>query len=132
MICPPLPWGGEVAAAPLLRGYGFRSESRIQTRIPSRIPSRLQSRLQSRIQTRSQSRIQSHLQAHRSRSRIDAPIGVGGVGVGVGGGAYRCGPSDQKSATASGVTAHRCDAVTVGPQPIKDSIYFLNVCMFKI
>ena len=87
MICPPLPWGGEVAAAPLFRGYGFRSESRIQTRIQSRIQTRIQSRSQSRsqsrIQTRSQSRIQSQLQPHKSRSRIDAPIGVGGVGVGL-------------------------------------------------
>ena len=95
---PPPAEGGEVAAAPLLRVYGFRIQSRIQTRIQSRS----QSRSQSRIQTRSQSRIQSQLQPHKSRSRIDAPIGVGGVGGGGGGWAYRCGPSGQKSATASG------------------------------
>ena len=53
---PPPAVGGKVAAAPLLRGYGFRIQSRIQ------------SRLQSRFQTRRQSRIPSHLQAHRSQA----------------------------------------------------------------
>ena len=54
---PPTVGRGEVAAAPLLRSYGSRNETRIQGRI--------------------QSRIQSRIQTPRSQARIDAPNGVG-------------------------------------------------------
>ena len=57
MICPPP--AVEVAAAPLFRGYGSLSESRIQTRIQSRI------------------------QTPRSQARIDAPNGWGWEGWGL-------------------------------------------------
>ena len=50
---PPAVGGGEVAAAPLLRGY--------------------ESRIQSRIQTRIQSRIQSRIQTPTSQAKINAP-----------------------------------------------------------
>ena len=73
MICPPP--AVKLAAAPLFRGYGSRSESRIQTRIQSRI------------------------QTPRSQARIDAPNGVGG------GGLTEAAPSrldGRRSRTASG------------------------------
>ena len=80
MMCPPLPWGGEVAAAAVACGptvKGLRIQNRIQSRIQTRIQTRIQSSIQSRIQSQSQ-------------ARIDAPNGVG-----VGGWAYRCGPIGQ-------------------------------------
>ena len=92
---PPPAVGGEVAAAPLLRGYGFRNESRIQ----SRIQSRLQSRIQSRIQT------------PRSQARIDAPNGWGGVG---GGGLQeqpRTASTDSEVAQLA-ATAHRSNSLS--------------------
>ena len=90
IMCPPLPWEGGVAAAPLLRSYGFRLLSRIQ--------SRLESRTQSRIQT------------PRSQARIDAPNGWGWGGVR----AYRSSPETARRMVQSHTLRQ---GPAVGPQP---------------